>query len=60
VVKHLLTEQRLMVIEHEGPVNASPWFTARDALMQTWRVRIEEVEMPEAPRPSDGKPTGYL
>lgn len=41
---HKLTKQPLIVLDHEGAVNASPWFTVRDVNMLTHRCRIEEVD----------------
>jgi len=41
---HKLTKQTLIVLDHEGEVNASVWFTVRDANMLTHRCRVEEVD----------------
>lgn len=44
VFVHRLTQQKLIVLDHEGDVNASEWFTARDVSMLTHRCRIQEVD----------------
>jgi len=44
LIVHKLTKQTVIVLDHEGAVNASPWFTIRDAGMLTHRMRIEEIE----------------
>jgi hypothetical protein len=48
VIVHKLTKQSVIVLEHEGPVNASPWFTVRDVGMATHRMRIEEIDTQSA------------
>jgi len=49
-VEHKLTKKTLLVLELEGD-GSTGWFTARDELMQTFRVRYVEVE------PKAGPPT---
>lgn len=48
-VEHKLTKKTLLVLELEGD-GSSGWFTARDEMMQTFRVRYVEVE-PKAGQP---------
>lgn len=43
LVEHKLTKKTLLVLELEGD-GSTGWFTARDELMQTFRVRYVEVE----------------
>jgi len=44
-VKHILTEQDMVVLELEGD-GSTGWFTARDKSMGTHRVRYVEVTLP--------------
>jgi hypothetical protein len=43
-VKHILTDQELVVLELEGD-GSTGWFTARDKGMSTHRVRYVEVTL---------------
>ena len=58
-VKHLLTEQELLVLELEGD-GSTGWFTARDKGMATHRVRYAEVEVVQTASDTPPKHTGYL
>jgi hypothetical protein len=50
-VKHILTEQEMIVLELEGD-GSTGWFTAREKGMGTVRINYIEVTLPTAGRDS--------